>query len=413
MHAAPTAADPAAPGRPALLPSLLPALRSRADHAAVPGLIALVAVAAEVVGRVLIKLHGNVSGLALIGNVYGHPRQLPAGVRVFHYAGYDGQFYYRMGRDPASLHWSAYGVTLDEWYRLVRIGYSALAWLGSAGVPAALPYALVIINVLAVGAVGALGGALAQQAGRHALSGLLLAGYFGFATSVARDLTEPLAAACLLGGILACRRRRNTAAAGLFAVSALTRETALVAPFALAVTRLVTLARRRGRPGREDLAWVIPGLAFVAWEVVLKRATGVFPILGDGGKNAGTPLVAGLRAIAHNVGHPLAAVPAAPGAVLIWDLEFAALALFAVSALLALRATTVPVYERAAFVLYLVEIFCLAPTNWDGYADLRSFTEVYLLAVLVLFAAPRRLWWCAACVAPLFVTVAIYRTQIL
>ncbi len=408
MHAASTAT---AAGRTA--EGTRPTLRSRADRAAVPGLIALVAVAAEVAARVLIKLHGNVSGLALIGNVYGHPGQLPAGVRVFHYAGYDGQFYYRMGRNPASLHWSAYGVTLDEWYRLVRIGYSALAWLGSGGVPAALPYALVIINVLAIGAIGALGGALAQQAGRHALWGLLLAGYFGFATSVARDLTEPLAAACLLAGILACRRRRFTLAAGLFAVGALTRETVLVAPFALAVTRLVALARRRARPGREDLAWIIPGLAFVAWEIVLKQATGVFPILGDGGKNAGTPLVAGLRALAHNAGHPFTPVPGAPGAVLIWDFEFLALALFAVSALLALRATTVPVYERAAFVLYLVEIFCLAPTNWDGYADLRSFTEVYLLAVLILFAAPRRLWWYAACAAPLFVTVASYRTQIL
>jgi len=280
-------------------------------------------------------------------------------------------------------------------------------------VPTALPYALVIINVLAIGAIGALGGALAQQAGRHAVWGLLLAGYFGFATSVARDLTEPLAAACLLAGILACRRRRFMLAAGLFASGALTRETVLVAPFALAVTRLVALARRRARPGREDLAWIIPGLAFVVWEVVLKQATGVFPILGDGGKNAGTPLVAGLRALVHNAGHPFTPVPGAPGAVLIWDFEFLALALFAVGALLALRATTVPAYERAAFVLYLVEIFCLAPTNWDGYADLRSFTEVYLLAVLILFAAPRRLWWYAACAAPLFVTVASYRTQIL
>src|ERR1700760_3454875 len=407
MHAAPTAVTAAS------APDRGTALRARADHALVPGLIALAAAGAEVVARVLLRLGGNVSGLALIGNVYGHPGQLPAGVRVFHYAGYDGQFYYRMARDPASLHWSAYGVTLDEWYRLVRIGDSALGLAGSARGAPALAHALVIINVLAIGAVGALGGALARQAGRHALWGLLLAGYFGFATSVARDLTEPLAAACLLGGILACRRRRFLLAAGLFAFGALTRETALVAPFALAATRLVALARRRGRPGREALAWIIPGLAFVAWEVVLKRATGVFPIVGDGGKNAGPPLVAGLRALAHNFGHPLTAVPGAPGAVLIWDFEFLALALFAVSALLALRATTVPVYERAAFVLYLVEIFCLAPTNWDGYADLRSFTEVYLLAVLILFAAPRRLWWCAACAAPLFVTVASYRTQIL
>src|SRR5579875_2848152 len=213
MHAAPTATAATAPDRGT-------ALRSRADHPVVPGLIALVAVTAEVAARVLLKLSGNVSGLALIGDVYGHPGQLPSGVRVFHYAGYDGQFYYRMARNPASLHWSAYGVTLDQWYRLVRIGYSALAWLGSAGVPAVVPYALVAINLLAIGAIGVLGGVAARQAGRHALWGLLLAGYFGFATSVARDLTEPLAAACLLAGLLAYRRRRPVLAARLFAFAA-------------------------------------------------------------------------------------------------------------------------------------------------------------------------------------------------
>src|ERR1700760_427386 len=127
MHAAPTAVTAAS------APDRGTALRARADHALVPGLIALAAVTAEVVARVLVTLHGNVSGLALIGNVYGHPGQLPAGVRVFHYAGYDGQFYYRLARDPASLHWSAYGVTLDQWYRLVRIGDSAPGWLGSGG----------------------------------------------------------------------------------------------------------------------------------------------------------------------------------------------------------------------------------------------------------------------------------------
>jgi hypothetical protein len=55
----------------------------------------------------------------------------------------------------------------------------------------------------------------------------------------------------------------------------------------------------------------------------------------------------------------------------------------------------------------------LAPTNWDGYADLRSFVEVYLLAVIILLATPRRrLTVFAACAAPLLLTVAIYRTQI-
>jgi hypothetical protein len=296
----------------------------------------------------------------------------------------------------------------------VRIGYPALAWLGAAGQVAAVPWALAVINVLAMGAIAVLGGQLAREAGRHALWGLLLASYFGFATSVARDLTEPLAAALLLGGILAYRHRQWLPAAGLFAVAGLTRETALVAPLALAVVRLVGMARQRTRPSRQDLVWLIPALVFVAWEVVLRLATGQIPIFGDSGKNAGAPFVAAFGAIGHNFGDPAYSIRGAPGAHVIWDLEFLVLVLFAVAALFALRTTTVPVYERVALVLYIVEIFCLAPTNWDGYADLRSFVEVYLLATLILFAVPkRRLVWFAATAGPLFVTVAVYRTMIL
>jgi hypothetical protein len=355
-----------------------------------------------------------VSGLALNGDVYAYRWLLPGGVQVQGYLGYDGQFYYRMARNPANLSWSAYGIGMDAWYRFVRIGYSALAWLMAAGQVAAVPWALVIINVLSIGAIAVLGGQLAREAGRHALWGLLLAGYFGLATSVARDLTEPLAAACLIGGILAYRHRKLMAAAGLFAFAGLTRETAMVAPFALAAVRLVAMARRRTRPGREDLVWLIPALVFVAWEVVLRLATGQIPIFSDSGKNAGAPFVAAFEAIGHNFGDLTHSVNGAPGALIIWDLEFGVLVLFAVAALFALRTTTVPVYERVALVLYIVEIFCLSPTNWDGYADLRSFVEVYLLATLILFAVPgRRLVWFAATAGPLFVTVVVYRTMIL
>jgi hypothetical protein len=358
-------------------------------------------------------LQGNVSGLALIGDVYAYRWLLPRGVEVQGYLGYDGQFYYRMGRNPANLAWSAYGIGMDAEYRFVRIGYSAVAWLGSAGQVPALPWALVVINVLAVGAIAVLGGQLAREAGRHPLWGLLLAGYFGLATSVARDLTEPLAAACLVGGILAYRHRKLWAAAGLFAFAGLTRETALVAPFALAVLRLIAMARRRARPGREDLVWLIPALVFVAWEVVLRFATGVIPIFEDSGKNAGAPFVAAVMAIGHNFGHLTAGVDGAPAAVIIWDLELLVLTGFAVAALCSLRSTTVPVYERLALVLYIVEIFCLSPTNWDGYADLRSFVEVYLLATIILFATRRKLWWFAAAAGPMFLTVLIYRTMVL
>src|SRR6201996_3262802 len=399
---------------PATLPDQRPGWRTAANRAYVPGLIAGVLAVIEIAVRVVVKLHGQISGLALVGNVYGHPGHLPSGTEVFSYPGYDGQFYYRMALAPASFQRTMYGISIDSTYRFVRIGYSALAWLASAGQHAAVPWALAAINVLSLAAIAVLGGLFAQEAGRHALWGLLLAAYFGLATSVARDLTEPLAAACLLGGILAFRHRRLMVAAGLFAFAGLTRETALVAPMALAIIRLYAMARRRARPGREDLVWLIPALVFVAWEVVLRFATGVIPIFQDSGKNAGAPFAAAVMAIGHNFGDVIRSVPGAPGAIIIWDLEFLVLAGFAVVALCSLRATTVPLYERVALVLYIVEIFCLSPTNWDGYADLRSFVEVFLLATLILLATPRRkLIWFAAAAGPMFLTVLVYRTMVL
>jgi hypothetical protein len=394
-------------------PDQRPWLRSLANRAYLPGLIAAVVATTEVVLRVLVKLNGQVGGMPIVGDVYGHPGHVPAGVTVFSYGGYDGQFYYRMALAPAALQRTMYGISIDSTYRFVRIGYPALAWLLSAGQHAAVPYVLAVINILSLAAIATLGGLFAQEAGRHALWGLLLASYFGFATSLTRDLTEPLAAALLLAGLLAYRRRSPLAAAGLFAFAALTRETALIAPVALAVTRLVGMARRRIRPAMADLAWAVPAAAFVAWEIILKLATGDFPIVQDGGKNAGAPFVAAFQSIWHNFSHLTGSVHDAPGAIIIWDLEFIVLMLFAVAALLAPRAAPVPGYERLALVLYVLEIFSLSPTNWDGYADLRSFVEVFLLATRILFAAPRRLVWYAAAAAPMFLTIAIYRTLIL
>ncbi len=112
-------------------------------------------------------------------------------------------------------------------------------------------------------------------------------GYFGVITSLSRDTAEPLAAACLLAGLLAVRARRPVLAAILLAYGALTRETVMVAVAALAIVRVVDMLRGRVRPGHDDLAWVVPAVAFAAWQLVVKAATGSIPLLADGGRNAG------------------------------------------------------------------------------------------------------------------------------
>jgi hypothetical protein len=193
---------------------------------------------------------------------------------------------------------------MDAPFRVQRIGYPVLAWLVSAGQHGWVPVALVAVNVLALGAVGLAGGTLARDAGRHALWGLLLAGYFGFFMSVGNDLTEPVAAACLLGGIIACRHERPVLAGAAFGYGALTREAVLIVPLAPGLTRLISWGRRTARPTVPDLAWVMPLLAFTAWQLVLRQVTGSAILLASAASNSspGLPFGQFTDALRMNLG---------------------------------------------------------------------------------------------------------------
>jgi hypothetical protein len=370
--------DDSPPGAPA----------SRLNRPVVPGLIALIGALAFALARWRIWAGGSVSRFILVGRHFSIPSQLPHGVPVTPTYGYDGQFFYRLALNPVNFSPTAYGITMDRPYRYMRIGYPALTWLVSLGQHSLVPVMLVAVNIAAVGALGYLGGLFAVRGGRPALAGLLVPGYFGLITSLSRDTAEPLAAVCLLGGLLAVRARRPVLAAILLAYGVLTRETVMVAVAALAIVRAACFLRRRVRPGRDDLAWAVPTAAFVAWEAIVKAATGSTPLLADGGRNAGTPFIAAFQAFKHNLSH---FNTHQFGRYDLWFLELTILAAFSLAALVCLRSTNAPVHERLAFLLYLVEICVVTPSTWGSLdADLRSFIEVYLLAVIILLGARRR-----------------------
>jgi len=354
----------------------------------VPGLIAVLGALAFTLARWQTWASGNIGRFILVGRHFATPSQLPPGIPVAPTYGYDGQFFYRLALNPYNLAHTAYGIRVDRPYRYMRIGYPWLTWLVSFGQHVLVPGMLVVVNIAAIGAIGYLGGMFARQGGRHALAGLLLPAYFGLLTSLSRDTAEPLAAVCLLGALLAVRARRPVLAGLLLAFGALTRETVMVAVAALAIIRIIGVVRGRTRPGRDDLAWVLPTGAFAIWQVVVKLAIGSFPLDSDSDRNAGTPFIAPLKALENNLKH----ISAHPfDQYNVWLLELAILALFALAALVCLRSTTVPVHERLAFILYLVEICVVTPSTWNSLdADLRSFIEVYLLAVIILLGTPRR-----------------------
>jgi hypothetical protein len=364
-------------------------LVTRSDRPIVPGSIALLAALAFVLARWQLWAKGDITRFILVGRHFATPSQLPPGIAVAPTYGYDGQFFYRLALNPVNFSHIAYGIRVDQPYRYMRIGYPWLTWLVSFGQHVLVPVMLVVINIVAIGAMGYLGGMFARQGGRHALAGLVLPAYFGLLTSLSRDTAEPLAAACLLGGLLAIRARRPVLAGLLLAYGALTRESVMVAVAAVAIVDFIGVIRRRRfvRPGRDDLVWALPTAAFVAWQVVVKLAVGRFPLLVDANGNTGSPFITPLKAVEHNFAHiHLHQFEQYD----LWFLELAILALLAVAALASWRSTNAPVHERLALVLYMIEICVVSPSTWYSLdADLRSFIEVYLLAAIILLGTPR------------------------
>ena len=388
-----------------------PTLGSRLNRPLVPGIIAFLGWTSFALARWQIWAKGHLSLFIMAGHVYTHRAELPRGLLLVPSAGYDGQFYYRLALDPFNWNHTAFGITMDQSYRYTRIGYPLLAWIFSLGQHQLVPVVLVAINLLGVAAMAVLGGIFARESGRHALWGLAFAAYFGLVISVGRDTAEPLAEACMLGGLLAYRRARPVLAALLFAYGAITRETILLAPAAIAFTRLIAIARRRVRPGLTDLAWVVPAVVYgvveLAVHVVVK---GEFPLLANGDRNLAVPFTAMVDALRFDIHH---INTAHLGLIDIALLEYATLAVFIFAGLAVLFVTTARAHERVAFVFFVLELGLLSSQTWTStFGDGRALIEPYLLALILLLATPKRyLSWpylslIAACVVPALLVVA-------
>jgi len=380
----------------------------------VPAVIAFLGWLGFALARWQIWAKGHLSLFIMAGHVYTHRAQLPRGLLLVPSAGYDGQFYYRLALDPANWHATAFGITMDQSYRYTRIGYPLLAWIFSLGQHQLVPVVLVVLNLFGVAATAMLGGIFARQSGRHALWGLAFAAYFGLVISVGRDTAEPLAEACMLGGLLAYRRGSAPMyllATALFTYGAITRETILFVPAAIAVTRLIAIARRQANPGLADLTWVVPaagyGLVEVAVHFVVK---GEFPLLANSSRNLTTPFTALVDALKYDAAH-INTAHLSP--IDISLLEYATLAIFILAGLAVLAVTTAPAHERLAFVFFVLQLGLLSSQIWTStFGEGRSLIEPYLMALVLLVATPRRyLSWpylgmIVACIVPALLVVA-------
>lgn len=343
--------------------------------------------------RLFVVAKGDLSRFVMAGRDFVNPAAAPAGLHVFAGTGYDGQFYYRLALDPANLHKTAYGITLDAGFRVQRIGMPALAWLASAGRHQLLPDAIVAINLAALVVLAWLGGVIARDAGRRSAWGLLLAGYWGFLFSIGRDLPEVVASCFLVGGLVALRKNRAVLAGALFACAVLTLETTLDVVIAVGLVALVQILRHTRRPGAHDLAWALPALAFVGWQLIGWAVTGTLPMRADTGDNIGAPFVAPVGAVVHYL------VRISSGGSLLWLGEFFVLAVVTLYAAWSLLRSRVPMWEKTAWVVAFLVSISLARGIWYGRADFRGFEDLYLLSSIVLIGSRHRLWLPAALVA--------------
>jgi hypothetical protein len=199
--------------------------------------------------------------------------------------GYDGQFYYYIAADP----FGARPYLDNAAYRYSRPGYPAAAKLVSLGRDSALPWALLLVGIAGV-AIGtwALGAFLVGR-GLSAWYGSLLGIYPGAFQGVSHDLVEPLAYGLVALGLLAWFRERPRliAAASLFAVAGVTRETTLLFPLVIGLWLL--LRDRRLGDGATMLAvslapYVAVKIAVFAWlgslGQALQRNIAPLPFLG-------------------------------------------------------------------------------------------------------------------------------------
>jgi hypothetical protein len=377
------------------------------DSPWLPAVAAGAAATVYVLLRLLIVAHGDPSRFIIAGRAFATPGAVPRGLHPIAGTGYDGQFYYRIALNPFDFRPTAFGITVDSVFRFQRIGYPMLAWLVVLGHRPFVPEALIALNIAGITMLGWLGGLLARDSRRHALWGLTIAGYFGFVFSLGRDLTEIIAACFAVAGIVALRRRRPGLAGLALAAAALTRETELVVAVAYGLIRVVNLLRRRTRVGRDDLAWVVPGVLFVCWQVLVRLETGLLPIRADSSNNLGLPLTAMFRGIGQNLSH----VPQLAGDI--WVGELIVLAIVVGYAARVLRSTTAPVHERVAWGLVVVVLVCLSGQIWPNSSDFRAFDEGFVLSWILLLASGRRLGLLAACSSSAWLVVVVHHIAFL
>lgn len=320
---------------------------------------------------------GNLTGFIQFGSNFVSATHPASGALVQTPAGYDGQFFYVQALDPLLLHNS----TLDSMraagsgYRLQRAAYPALAFLIAAGQVGATPFALLAINVLVLLSVTVGFAIYAQRRGWSTWWALAIALMPGMLLPALRDLSDPLACAAVLAGLLLWRSERRWPAALALTVAVLTREVMMLAVVAVAAEAAVRGWRARAVPAAwrniASRVWpvlALPSVAFAGWQAYITARYGG-PV---GGAALGLPVMNLVQEVrsALRIGSPLVAA---------WDVVYVMLILAAAAAALMSLRQRVTITSAGACALALG---VLTPTLGDAWGDTRLSAPLFALLLI-------------------------------
>lgn len=194
-----------------------------------------------------------------LGDVYLRPAQ-----------GHDGKFFFVQANDPWLLEPDVNADVLDRpLYRSQRMLYPALA--GGFGLfgPETIVWAMLIVNLLAMGVGTWVVAQIAEEMGGSPWWGLAFGLNIGFFSEVNIGGAGVVAAAAAFGAVLMFMRDRNGAGIGLLVAAALAREAMLIAVAGIALW----LWLQRRRKTAVTVA-AVPGLAVVTWAAYLRLRIG-------------------------------------------------------------------------------------------------------------------------------------------
>lgn len=339
--------------------------------------VALVAlVLAMAIGSQLQTYKGNLTGPVQFGREFASFTHPPRGALVNSPNGYDAQFFYLQARDPLLLRDATVRSlrAAGAGFRMQRVAYPALAFLIAAGQSSAIPFAMLAINALVLMALAGGFAIYARRRGWSSFWAFAIALMPGMLLPAVRDLSDPLATASMLAGLLQWQSGRRWPAGAALAVAVVTREVMMLAIVAVAAEACVRAWRARKAPGEARkqllLGWpvvVVPTAAFAVWEA--------YVMMRYGGPVGGAGLAFPYVNLIHEINRDFQGfLPTA-----VWDLVYLGLVLAAIGAALISLRHRVTVTSAAACALALG---VLVPTLGDVWSDTR-LSAPFLALVLI------------------------------